>query len=187
MNELLNSMPVAIYTLITAIFTISGTLLGVYFTNRGNTQRLVHQLEHERQTKRVQLVRDRLEELYVLAEEYANSVGGHYLPYMSVMAGELTYNQALDLTLQSGENGFPNYHRLGMLIDLYFPAVKPAFDNLIAARNEANEILSDHKRNYKKGDLDGRSFIRPLRDAITKIDQAAIQLKARIISNSETI
>ncbi len=56
-----------IYTAIgTAIITAMVTLIAVYLTNRGNTNRLLLQLEHERETDRKALYREKLEELYVL-------------------------------------------------------------------------------------------------------------------------
>lgn len=52
----------------TAIVTATVTLLAVYLTNRGNTNRLLLQLELERSTKRDARYREKLEEFYVLAQ-----------------------------------------------------------------------------------------------------------------------
>jgi len=61
-------VPAEIYiAIVTAVITAAVTLLAVFLTNRGNTNRLVLQLEHERNTKRAALQREKLEELYVLA------------------------------------------------------------------------------------------------------------------------
>jgi hypothetical protein len=67
------------------------------------------------------------------------------------MMRELTYNQALDMTIRHGENNIVNFHGLEMLIDLYFPAIKAPYDVLLNAMDKANTIMTEHKRQYKTG------------------------------------
>ncbi len=44
-------------------------------------------------------LRQKLEELNLAIIRYCSQLDAHFLPYISVMAGKITYNQALDLEL----------------------------------------------------------------------------------------
>lgn len=121
------------------------------------------------------------EELYLLSEAYFNALTSHYLPYLRVMQGELTYNQALDLTIAQlgGEHDF---QRLEMLVQLYFPALTEALECVFVARDRANAILSAHKAKYKQGDPDGYEYVRPLQKALTALVGTCKEFKRQAIS-----
>ena len=139
-------VPAEIYiAIVTAVITATVTLLAVFLTNRDNTNRLLLQLEHERNTKRDTLHREKLEELYMLAVKYTKALGSHCLPYMSVMEGKLDYNQALDLTIESGNKETFDFDRLQMLIDVYFLKLRESFKQLIDVRDKMNEIMALHR------------------------------------------
>jgi hypothetical protein len=98
MIELLKLVPTSAYIAVgTAILTATVTLLATYFNNRANTQRLVRQLDHEKASKRQQIVRERLEELYVSSAKWFIGVDGYFLNYRGVMNGALTAEQAEEL------------------------------------------------------------------------------------------
>ncbi|MDD4402771.1 MAG: hypothetical protein PHI24_13185 [Desulfitobacteriaceae bacterium] len=143
----------------TALLASSLTLIGVWLTNRANNQRLKIQLEHERKTRNEEIMRDRLEEFYVLSNKYLNMLVGHYLPFRMVMEKEITFNQALDLVIESGSKSDCEPHRVTMLIDLYFPEVKPEFDKIVNVREKLNEIIDGYKKQYKCGDTDGSIWL----------------------------
>jgi hypothetical protein len=94
MIELLKGIPATAYT---AILGALIALVSVYLTNRSNTRRLKLQFELERETKGQEFIREKLEELYLLHEAWLNALATSYLPIISVMKGEITYNQALDM------------------------------------------------------------------------------------------
>ena len=119
--------------------------------------------------------RERGEELFALAEQYFDVLVGHYLPYLRVMAGELTYNQALDLTI--AQKTRPNVHRVELLIGVEFPELEPAFACVLAARDRGNEILTAHKAAYKRGDTEGHRYIQPLRTVLSELARATDQFK----------
>ena len=179
-------LPAQIYIAIgTAIITATVTLLAVYLTNRGNTNRLKIQLEHERNTKQDAIYRDKLEELYVVAHKWITLLGSHMLPYLRVMEGDLDYNQALDMTIAQGKEDLPDFERLQMLIDLYFPQLTEPLKELRDARDAANKIMAIHKMEYKQGNVDGRKFVDPMLAALKQIDETGEQLKAAISSRME--
>jgi len=185
MIELLSKIPATGYVaLITAIFTAGITLLGVYFNNKANTERLKLQLEHERNIRKEDLSRERIEDLYLHIEEWLNHLIAHYLPYIEVMQNKISYNDALDITIESGKNAKVNYKRLKMLIELYFPEVKSEFASLMEKRALANSIIEEHKREYKKGNTVGLKFVNPLLDASQKIDDHGLKIKNKLIEIS---
>lgn len=79
-------------------------LLGVWSINHSSIQRLVIQLQHERDLKEHENRRLRHEELYVESRKYLDAMISHFLSYRMVIKGELTFNQALDMTIQQGQS-----------------------------------------------------------------------------------
>lgn len=163
----------ALVALITAILTSGLTLLGVWITNRASNQRLKIQLEHERKLKNEELLRLRLEELYVVANKYLSTLVTHYFPFQMVMNGEITFNQALDLVIEKGSSKDYEPHRVTMLIDLYFPEIKPEFQKIIDVREKLNGIVDGYKNQYKTGNPDGSKWIIAFRPLLEEIAQRA--------------
>ena len=157
--------------LITAILTSALTLISVWLTNRSNNQRLKIQLEHERKKRNEELLRDRLEELYVLSNKFLDRLVSRYVPYRAVMMGQISYDQALDMALEHGSKRDFEPHRVTMLIDLYFPSIKPDFQEILTIRDKLNNIVECHKEQYKTGDTDGSKWLtlfQPLFEELAK-------------------
>ncbi|NOR57904.1 MAG: hypothetical protein GQ474_05205, partial [Sulfurimonas sp.] len=70
------------------------TIFGIWITNQANLERLKIQLEYEKRTNKDNLIRNRLEELYILSDKYFNALVSHQLPLRMVMKGEMTFNDA---------------------------------------------------------------------------------------------
>ncbi len=169
---------------VTAILTSMLMLIGVWLTNNSNNQRLKIQLEHERRIRDEELTRDRLEELYVLSNKYLGTLVSHYLPFRMVMKGEITFNQALDMTIENCSRNDYEPHRVTMLINMYFPEIKPEFDQLMEIRGKLNSIIDGYKEQYKLGDTDGSRWLevfQPLLDRLGKLadgfDKNVVKLK----------
>ena len=162
-------------------------LLGVFLTNRSNTARLKIQLEHESRQRNTQLLRSHGEELYELSDKWLNKLAGYYLRRISVMQCKLTYNQCLDLDIQEGKEESGNFGRIAMLIDVYFPATRPEYDKIIAARNELNKIGAAHKRAYESGDVDGARFVTPYIQCQHSIEQAGENFKMLVLEHIRAI
>jgi hypothetical protein len=179
--ELLKGIPAAIYT--TAIGAAIA-LVTFYLTDRSNTRRLKLQFHLERESKEREFIKDKLEELYLLHEAWVNALATSYLPVLKVMKGEITYNQALDMFIEDNKARQVDFKRLQMLIDLYFPAIKPAFEKLSAARDRTNEIKAAHKREYKRGNTDGSEYVVPFIEAQKELLRESAVLKEQIIAHS---
>ena len=147
-------------------------LIGVYFTNRSNAARLKIQHEYESKQRSIELLRTRGEELYELMDKWLKMFAGYYLRRTSVMKGKLSYNDCLDLDIKDGKETTVNFGRISMLIDVYFPSARDAYDEINALREKINKIEGDYKRVYENGDVDGHRFIQPFINTQVSVEKA---------------
>jgi hypothetical protein len=183
--DALTHVPAAAYMALAAsLLAALLTLTGVALSNRSSNQRLRIQLEHELAIKDRDLRRDRLEELYLIADSWTTTVLTHYLPYLQVMRGELTYNQALELTIEWGKDNAGNFKKAEMIVDFYFPELRPELNRVFEARDKANLVTATHKKRYKEGDFDGSEFVKPLIGGINNIEKMAVVLMSRIVEKA---
>jgi hypothetical protein len=181
--NLLKSVPSVVWTGIMGTFIGSSlTIVGVLLTNRSNTERLKTQLQHEQNVRRQELKRERAEELYVESKKYFNAVGIHYLPYKKVMKGELTFNQALDLTIDNGSKKDFDPHRVTMIVDMYFPHLQKPFNEIMAKRDFLNRIITGYKDQYKTGNTDGAKWIDPFQATLEELSQAITAFEKLVAS-----
>lgn len=162
--------------ILTAVLsTLAGgavALFSVFLTNRSNESRLKAQFDHELRKQKSDLLRSRGEELYELTDSWLKKLFGYYLGISFVMQGKLTFNQCLDLQIQEGNKESFDFGRIEMLIDVYFPSTRPAYDKIIASRTELNKIATAHKRAYESGDIDGGRFLKTFVQSQQSIEQA---------------
>lgn len=165
MSELvifINSVPPVVWG---TIIGSSLTIVGVYLTNSSNNERLRIQLQHEKDKRREDIRRERAEELYVESKKYLDFLGSYYLPYISVMKEEITFNQALDITNDSQYEH--DFRRIEMIIDMYFPEFKEPFKSILKMRDTLNTIVSGYKKQYKTGNTDGRQWLPLFQDSLS--------------------
>jgi hypothetical protein len=158
-----------------ALSTLVGgimALLGVLLTNRSNESRLKLQFDLELRKQKSDLHRSRGEELYELTDHWLKALAGYYLRRNAVMQGKLTYNQCFDLDVQELKKDPPKFGRVEMLIDVYFPSTRSAYDKIIDCRTLLNKIAMEHERAYKDGDTDGSRFLRPYVECQQSIEKA---------------
>ncbi len=159
------------------------TIIGVVLTNRSNTERLKTQLQHEQNVRRQELKRERAEELYVESKKYLNAVGSHFLPYRKVMKGELTFNQALDLTtIDNGSKRDFEPHRVTMIIDIYFPVLQKPFNEIMAKRDFLNRIVMGYMEQYKTGNTDGTNWLEPFQATLEELSEAITAFEKLVAS-----
>jgi len=133
------------------------TLIGVWINNKENTKRLKLQFKHEEKIRQKTLEREYLEELYVISDKYFNTLISHFLPYRTVMKGELTFNEALDLNIDTKLNF--DVQRVSMIIHMYFPKLENSYDEILKVREELNEIIFHYGEQYKNGNQDGSKWL----------------------------
>jgi hypothetical protein len=87
------------------------------------------------------------------------------------------------LDIQEGKEKSYNYGRIAMLIDVYFPSTRPAYDKIIESRTELNKIEGAYKRTYENGDDDGARFITPYVQCQHSIEQAGEDFKMLLLES----
>lgn len=97
------------------------------------------------------------------------------------MQNKFTYNECLDLDIQEGKSKSGNFGRIAMLIDVYFPLTRPAYDKIIESRTELNKIEGVYKRAYENGDVDGARFITPYVQCQHSIEQSGENFKMLVL------
>ena len=146
------------------------TLLGVWLANRSSLRQLTVKLEHETDRERRENLRARLEELYSLIGRWAGEVVVHHVTYRKVMEGELTYNQALDITLKNKASVDAN--RMFTLAELYFPSAHDALEELKALRDKAADVQGSFKASYKVNGQPSERHARLITEVLEKFNAA---------------
>lgn len=178
--------PNALVAVVTALLTSGLTLMGVWLTNKSNNQRLRIQLEHERLTRNEEVLRERLEEFYVVSNKYLDHLFTHYLPYRMVMRGQISFNKALDMTIEGGSKENYEPHRVSMLIDLYFKDIKPAFVEIMDMRSKLNSIVDGFKEQYKAGNTDGSKWLELFQPLYEELGKKCDEFEKHIINLKKT-
>ncbi|OCH07264.1 hypothetical protein A6E10_19445 [Aliivibrio fischeri] len=147
----------SVYGAIAAALLSSGlTLLGVFISNQSSYKRLKLTLDHEQKIKVEDRKVERLEELYVHSKRYLNTTVTYFFPYISVMKNEMTYNDALDQTIEIKTNYDPE--RVYLIMDMYFSSLRDDFKKVEEARDACHTILLDFKNGYKQGHFDKKAI-----------------------------
>jgi len=162
-------------------------LVGSFLSNRASQARLKFQIEHDSCQKKRDLLLERGEELYGLTDKWLNYLFEHTLNILSVMQGKLTYNQSLDLDIEAGKNISMNFARIQLLIDIYFPSSRKAYDSILKERDKINAIEATHKRAYRNGDIDGTSFLPAYLKKQNSLEKAGEVFKNQLIECIRTI
>lgn len=174
MIDLLKQIPATFYiAFLTALFTAGGTLAGVFITNKANNKRLALQLNHEQEIKQKQLIREKLEELYLLFKRWTSITDMMYINHARAMKGDIDYQTMLDMEVERNNKNTFDFNRIEMLIDLYFPNIKPAYEIVIGTRTKANQFMLSYGNQCQEGNTEGKNFLAPFLDAQNKFSQEA--------------
>jgi uncharacterized membrane-anchored protein YhcB (DUF1043 family) len=141
------------------------SIMGTWLTNNASLNQLQTQLKYERDSKKQDLHRERLEELYTLVSSWLNAMASHYLSLSRVMQGKISYNDHLDLFIKSQD--------------------QPKYQKVIDARSELNEISRLHKLGFSEGDIDGDKYLKPYTQAQLKIEKLGEELKTLIAESTK--
>jgi hypothetical protein len=146
-------------TILTAFITAFATLSDVFLSNRSQKERFELQINNEKILKNNELLREKLEELYLLFKGWSTHVEIVYINHTRGMAGDLDYKAVVDLEIQRGKEITDNFGRITMLIDLYFPNLRDEYNIVDQARSSANEIMQEYRNNCFDGKYDGKRFV----------------------------
>jgi hypothetical protein len=165
---------------LTAVVGIASALIGAsvaitaaWLTNRANAKVAAAARAHELTLRAQDLSRSRGEELYTLLQQWLNRLYGYYLVKQSVMSGKITYNDALDIELKERDRTDGAHVRIEMLIDVYFPGLRPQYGKVTQVRDEANDIVYKHKAEYSSGRTDGSAYMKPFHLKLQELSSTA--------------
>ena len=86
------------------------------------------------------------------------------------MRGDLDYNQGLDIQIKHNTEKDYNHETATMLINIYFPQLRPAFEAILHRRDEINRIQAVFKAAYKRG-TSGEPFVQPFSQQLALIGE----------------
>lgn len=160
-----------------AIIGGTATVIASTLSLRGSRLVLEKQLAHERELKNWEVQQERGEELYGLIEVWSKAIFSMHLPLYSVMKGEATYNEYLDLfnSYEFDKRYDPN--RLEMLIPVYFPSLLPLWETARARLEQHNAVVSDHKDAYRNGATKSLLYVEKFQAVQISFEKAVSDLK----------
>lgn len=168
-------------SVVTGLFT----LLGVWLANKNSLKQLTVKLQHESEKERNDALRARLEELYCLVDLWAKEMMKHHITYRKVMDGDLTYNQALDLTISNKST--LDSTRLFMLAELYFPSARTALEELKELRDKASSVQENFKQHYKRDGQPSAEHAKSLTALLQRFDDAIDKYQAELAKYAKNI
>lgn len=166
---------------ITGVIATFSSFLAVWATNHGNNRRTLMQHENELAKERMNLTRERGEEIYQHADEWQRNVGANSLIWLGAMGGSYTASQALDMEIKRNSGISYDFGRLEMLVDVYFPTTR---DSLSVALNECHicsEIISHFKKANRMGLHEEEDFPARLRSRVQKFERAYGVFRSAIV------
>jgi len=97
------------------------------------------------------LRRQKIEEIYLCAATWLNFANGHFLPYLDVCNGRLTYNQKLDIELKNADTEIGSHLlKTRMNIEMYERSLIPALQVVEQELKILVKILSEIRNCYDK-------------------------------------
>ncbi|MBI5048780.1 MAG: hypothetical protein HZB54_07530 [Deltaproteobacteria bacterium] len=133
-----------------------------------------------------QLLRQKLEELNLAMLRFCTQLDTNFLPYISVMTGNITYNQALDIVLNSKDTE-KNYDKISMIVNIYFPQLSSNLENIHTARGAGNEVIHDFKRFYESAGTHSQQHYQKMSAVVNLLGKAESDFKAAIREEARKI
>lgn len=127
-------------TLLTMISTVlmSGALAAIvtFRLNARRDDRLIRQ--------------ERLEQLYEAFFEVKRRLASYWVPYLAVMNDRISYDKALEITVEEKEYEPLPIARMEMLATMYHPVLLPLVEELLEIRDQGNTVIHLHKEEYRR-------------------------------------
>lgn len=129
---------------ITAFLGFGASFVLNLFSNKWNDNRLKIQMDHDLSKEKRKLMLEKGEELYVLLSKWSLKVTNYQHNIMRVAAGKLSRDQVNELVINDKEKF--NVEMMLSILMIYYPQIKPAYDDVISARDKAVDIGFQHER-----------------------------------------
>ncbi len=128
-------------------------------------------------------LREKAEQLYLAADEFGKAFGSQMITYFPLLEGRIDYNQMLDMQISDGatpKNFGPA--TMEMLVEIYFPSVRPALQNVWKKREAYNKVTAVIKSVWKEfGTLAHENLLPTYKAASLEMDAAIENLKKEIV------
>jgi hypothetical protein len=119
---------------------------------------------------REELLRAKLEELFLAVTGYGLQVSAMTLPYLSAMRGKISINNAMDLSSKNVDQSVRHHEKAKMLVNLYFPELRELLEKLLSAVYKSQDVLNAFKRNYPT-EQSSEEAARQYSDALIEADE----------------
>ena len=132
---------------------------------------VAHRLSVSRDDRAIR--RQKLEQLFMAFSGFCKLLVSEHAHYAKVMMGEISYNQALDITINRHRSDEENrhYETIRMLVSLHFEHLKEYAGQVHDVRDRISTILGAFKDQYKAGNFDGKEYVGPFLDALRTVDE----------------
>lgn len=130
-------------------------------------------------------MREKAEQLYLSADAYGRVFGGHMISYFPLLEGRIDWNQMLDIHISDGskEKEHGGAETMTMLVEIYFPSVRPALARVWEARTEFNALTAKLKRHYKaNGHVTEDYWKSAFMDVTKRLNDAISSLEKEIVA-----
>jgi hypothetical protein len=128
---------------------------------------------------REEILRTKLEELFLEVSGYCTQVIQSHHPFVSAMEGKITYNKASELFLKDIERFLRHNEYVQMLVNLYFPEYRERLAELVAALHKAQGILKAFEQNYTSVQA-SQEVAKRYSDGLNRFGEIGKQLRAEI-------
>jgi len=126
------------------IYLISGAIIGFALSLAKDWL-----MESKKQKeKKIELKRERLEELYIGFSKWANHVISEEMTLLSVMKNKITYNDYLDMKIEKTINFDAQNNE--MILKVYAETLLPVHEDIMKQLAYLNHIEEDFKKVYSK-------------------------------------
>ena len=163
------------------------TLLTILFTGLVATI-VTHYLATSHQEK--QFKRKKLEELYFSMDGFCTWFVAFNAYWVGVMDGKIDYHTALNKQIEMGKDKNERPHQTAeMLVNIYFPALLPNFDAIMARPDSVNESFGAFRKQYKTSgpDPSNRKFIAPFSQAMRDFDAEHSRFNRELFKIAKTV
>lgn len=154
-------------TLIPVATAILGGALA-YWVQRDLSNRERRAVKSDRD---LQILIERGEELYALADRWQKHAGSDFLMFRKVMQGKVTYSQAFDVIVENGQKRSVNFDRITLILRVYFPSLWDQFDEVHQLVLAGSEIEVDYRQAHNNGLLDGSKHLPLYEDVMIKAEK----------------
>lgn len=131
---------------ITAFLGFGASFVLNIYSNKWNDKRLKLQMDHDLRKEKRKLMLEKGEELYLLLSKWSLKVSNYQHNILRVAAGKLTRMQVSELVLNDKDKDKFNVEMMLSILRIYYPQIKPAYDDVIKVRDKAVDIGFQHER-----------------------------------------